>query len=118
MAIADSGSIFVSAVSDSSSSGNPVLLTYNLFGADASLGLKNNLDTRQILVYPNPSSGIISVSTPNASIDSLSVSDLLGKTVLNVTDCSQIDVSTLSDWIYSLKIQSSFQNYSHKTIKH
>lgn len=116
MAIADNGGIFVSSVSDSAS-GNPVLLTYNLFGADASLGVNKNLDARQIAVYPNPSSGIINVAIPNVTVNSLSVIDVLGKTVLNATDCSQIDVSILSDGLYTLKIQSGEQNYVHKIIK-
>jgi hypothetical protein len=116
MAIAENGGIFVSSVTDSAS-GNPVLLTYNLFGADAFLGVKKNLDARQIAVYPNPSSGIITVAIQNVSVDSISVTDVLGKTVLNATDCSQIDVSNLSDGLYTLKIQSGAQNYLHKIIK-
>lgn len=63
-------------------------------------------------VYPNPASNILQVDGIE-SIQQITITDVRGKTVLN-QNSSRIDVSSLSNGLYTIKVQSDGINYSKK----
>ena len=60
----------------------------------------------QISVYPNPASGTISILNPNGmSVTKVDIIDLLGRVVLSSEKTDSIDVSSLSEGQYFVRIQ-------------
>jgi hypothetical protein len=61
-------------------------------------------------VYPNPTTGLVTISNDRASINSVSISDLNGRTVkslkLNGEATSQINISDLAAGVYMMNISS------------
>jgi hypothetical protein len=72
-----------------------------------------------IKVYPNPTTGIVRISSPeNATIDKIEIVDILGKTVsVKTANTSQIDISEFSNGIYILKIHSGKSVFQKKIMK-
>lgn len=65
-------------------------------------------------VYPNPSNGIINIEGEN--IININIFDSLGREILN-TDEKQIDISNLSNGVYTIIIVSDNQKHTSKLIK-
>lgn len=72
-----------------------------------------------IKVYPNPTSGIVSISSPeNATIDKIEIVDILGKTVsVKTNNTSQIDISEFSNGVYIFKIFAGETVLNRKVIR-
>jgi hypothetical protein len=72
-----------------------------------------------IKVYPNPTTGIVSISSPeNATIDKIEIIDVLGKTVsVKTANTSQVDTSDFSNGIYIFKIYIGESVFQRKVIK-
>lgn len=72
-----------------------------------------------IKVYPNPTTGIVTISSSeNAIIDKIEIVDILGKTVSVKTDNnSQINISEMTNGVYFLKMYSGENVFVKKTIK-
>lgn len=70
-------------------------------------------------VYPNPTNNILNLKFPNDDvIESLIISDFLGKEVLNSNEnLKQINVNNLSKGFYIINASSSFKKYQSKFIK-
>lgn len=83
-----------------------------------SLG-KNNFDVSSISVYPNPTTGIISISNQdNHVIDKIEIVDILGKTVsVKPENTSRIDISEMTKGVYIFKIYSGENVSINKIIK-
>lgn len=98
---------------------NPGIVT-NTFNTEfvATLAV-NQFDDSNFTVYPNPTTGLINISSkkPNLIIESITLLDVLGKEIINqninVSNTST-DISQLSNGLYFLKIKS---NGKEKTIK-
>ena len=88
--------------------------TISALGTDNFESLNNS-----IKVFPNPTTGIVSISSPeNAIINIIEIVDVLGKTVsLKTKNTSQVDISEFSNGIYILKIHSGATIFQKKIMK-
>lgn len=78
----------------------------------------NSLD-KGISIYPNPTTGMVTISLENETIDKVEILDILGKVVITKTETtSQIDVSELAKGVYVFKIYSGGTVIQKKVIKH
>jgi hypothetical protein len=86
------------------------------FSASVNLGI-GDYSLSQILLYPNPSTGIINVQTKN-TLD-ISIFDITGKQVFNASDISnenQLDLSGLSAGLYLVKMNDGTNQSTQKLI--
>ncbi len=65
----------------------------------------DNETLNNLLVYPNPSSGIFTVFVPSGEAMTIEVYDLTGKVVVHQFTDSQIDLSGFAKGVYFAKIQ-------------
>jgi hypothetical protein len=83
--------------------------------APESLSTNDSNLQNSALIYPNPTKNFINITT-ELNIQSISISELTGKQIYNTnTDTKNIDISTLQNGIYLLKILT--QNGTTKTEK-
>jgi len=69
-------------------------------------------------VYPNPTTGLLSVSDLGAGVTDIQVLDLLGKVVLTPTvGAARIDLSTLRDGMYVLNVTTENGWFTKRVIK-
>ena len=68
-----------------------------------------------IAVYPNPTSKTISINVDN--VTKAEVLDMNGKIMISKENCNQIDVSSLADGIYTLKITMPQGETIRKVVK-
>jgi hypothetical protein len=70
-------------------------------------------------IYPNPTSGIISISSiDNSPVDKIEIVDVLGKIVsVKTGNTSQIDISEFSNGVYIFKIFAGEAIFQKKIIK-
>jgi hypothetical protein len=69
-----------------------------------------NQNTSGMLVYPNPSSGNITIQS-GSELGTISIYNSLGEIVLQTASKNaqeQIDISKFSSGVYSVQIQNSF----------
>ncbi|WP_394759220.1 T9SS type A sorting domain-containing protein, partial [Flavobacterium sp.] len=82
-----------------------------------------DFELKNIAIYPNPSTGLFTVSTGNKAIDKVEVYDVTGKIVLSVNNFSGVnsqsilDMRNVSNGIYFVKISSENQNIVKRIIK-
>jgi hypothetical protein len=89
-------------VKDKSSS---VADTSAYFGLEMANGLNEGFGLNQVLIYPNPTSGIIKVESEQLNILQISVFDLQGRFILEAKG-NELNLETLSAGSYILKIES------------
>ena len=90
---------------------------------NCTVGVSENLTSKEeLLVYPNPSSGIINFklleTTKNASTQ-LFLFDITGKTILNTSfraSAKQLDVSSYPKGIYFYQLINGEERYSGKVV--
>ncbi|MDO6598722.1 T9SS type A sorting domain-containing protein [Tenacibaculum sp. 1_MG-2023] len=88
-----------------------------IFSTNCTTLLTSDYDLAQkTIIYPNPTSNSISISSPN-EITSLEVYTLLGKLVLISESKKTIDLSSIKSGIYLLKIKSEKLELVKKIIK-
>ena len=77
----------------------------------SSLGLNDSELSENFSIYPNPASTEIIVSTKNQTIDSVVISDVMGKILVNYSDVNsenlKVDISSYSKGLYFIKINNS-----------
>jgi hypothetical protein len=108
----------------------PLTATVDLFGINyeyfISLNaidttLSNNdfeLTSNELVVYPNPASDIVNIKTSaNNQVVSVEVYDILGKLQGAFLGLNQIDVSSLSEGIYILQVETNFGKISKRIVK-
>lgn len=80
--------------------------------------INESSETSGISVYPNPSSGIVDVDLNYQNVNTLSVSvyDTFGKLVLTSENSSRLDLSTLSNGVYTLAISIDGKKPAYKKI--
>ena len=91
-----------------------------VFGAFASLGVED-LKTKGVAVYPNPTTNSWNVAMNNMRIDSIEVFDILGKRVISLqpnTMSTTIDATHLTPGIYITKIKTELGMETKRLIKH
>jgi hypothetical protein len=93
---------------DANTCSNSVVITQsvsNCTGINA-----NTISQNGLLVYPNPNTGLFTIELNNGSVKTIQVMDLTGRIVLaNTTSNDKIDfnISTLSNGVYYVKVQSN-----------
>jgi len=63
----------------------------------------NRIEMQEIIIYPNPSTGII-YTKGILTEDEIIISDMSGREIISFTGSEKIDLSTLSNGIYYLRI--------------
>lgn len=66
--------------------------------------LKNQAESNQKIIYPNPSSGLINVQNNGTALYNISVNDVYGKRVYDATIYNSADLSFLSDGVYFITL--------------
>ena len=95
----------------------PVDLVRTVSGECNVLSVNNNV-LAQVGVYPNPTTGILNIQTPsNVTVDSVAVFDILGKKVNADYSNNAIDMTSLSQGIYLLKVETSAGVLTQKIVK-
>ena len=101
------------------SDGNP-LGSAGVFKLSGSLGLDNAATVAKFKVYPNPTSSVVTISTPDVETVALSVTDLTGKLVmtksLNGIE-NTLDISSLSTGTYFFELSSDNKKDVIKILK-
>lgn len=105
---------------------SPVQATTVSFALDtfaiSSVLSTKEFSTNSLNVYPNPSNGLVNISTDsNYSLISANISDLNGRTVktlkLNGESTSQINISDLAAGVYMMNIASDQGSVTKKIVK-
>lgn len=99
--------------------------TWQDFGFDYIITTgKNNLyTTKEVQIFPNPSSGLVTINNLNfTNAGTISVVDVCGKLVINKNynsfkNSENIDISWLESGIYFLKIESQKESIVKRIIK-
>jgi uncharacterized repeat protein (TIGR01451 family) len=89
---------------------NPAITT-NTFNTEFVLPLANSsFNASNYIIYPNPATAaiLINIQNTNEKIDSININDILGKSILKISNISSkqqsIDVSNLSKGVYFVEI--------------
>ncbi|WP_053069190.1 LamG-like jellyroll fold domain-containing protein [Bizionia psychrotolerans] len=85
------------------------------------LGLQEVEALKNIKVYPNPTSGNVSISFPNSLESKITLYDLNGRLLLNTTETttkSIIDLNNYEDGVYLLKIEVNQNEIVKRVIKY
>ncbi len=80
----------------------------------------NQTNSNTILLYPNPTNGILYIDANNSDIQKISVCDITGKTVLETTSLlsdNSIDLSNLSGSLFIIMVQTNNETVVSKIIK-
>jgi uncharacterized repeat protein (TIGR01451 family) len=101
---------------------NPAIVT-NTFKTEFVSSLSvSSFDDKAFITYPNPTNGIVNISLKDnfTIIDTIIVNDVLGKTIQNKkinNSKAELDLSTFSNGIYFVKIQSEGLEKVIKVVK-
>tara|TARA_R110002110_G_C13388381_1_gene711749 strand:+ start:103 stop:1533 length:1431 start_codon:yes stop_codon:yes gene_type:complete len=82
----------------------------------------NSVSINEILLYPNPTNGILNYKTLNNENFQLTIFDVTGKIMLkkilnSVNNISQIDISNVKNGMYFVKIETTKGSFAKKIIK-
>lgn len=76
-----------------------------------------SFSTDEFVIYPNPATDHISISSKNTVISSLEIVNVVGKQVFSTTtNVNRVDVSSLTKGMYFLKINSDRKSTTKKII--
>ncbi len=82
------------------------------------VGIETNEQEKQLSIYPNPTTGQLSVISNQLSITNISIIDITGKTVKSINkNTNTVDVSDLQNGLYILKIQTENGTVQKRFIK-
>ncbi|MDL2239507.1 T9SS type A sorting domain-containing protein [Bacteroidales bacterium OttesenSCG-928-L14] len=81
-------------------------------------GIDENIsETKNISVYPNPTTGEINISSKESEIKSVTVFNQLGKQVMQINGTNRINISDLTAGIYILQITTNNCTVMEKIVK-
>jgi hypothetical protein len=86
-------------------------------GMDVSLGIEQqaSLIRPSVVIYPNPTNGIVSIDVDDAEYEGVQVFDLQGRMITD-TDLNKVDLSQNPNGIYIFKLKGIGEII--KVIKH
>lgn len=100
---------------------NPAIVTNTFQTEFVSTMSVSEFNNTEFVAYPNPTKGLITIASKNASdIQTISITDVLGKTVLIQSFASTnatIDIAHLTSGIYFLTVASKQQKSIVKIVK-
>ncbi len=75
----------------------------------------------KVAIYPNPTSNILNVSSPEAKVNALEIFDVSGRRLQNIDMSTsthyQVDLSTLESAVYFVKISTNMGSITKQIIK-
>ena len=77
----------------------------------------NNQERNKIAIGPNPATNTISISNIESEKYSVEIFDMIGNSILKVSNQSTIDISFLASGIYLVNVQQGNQRQTQKLIK-
>ena len=84
------------------------LINYILQKYNSLLVVDNSFITKNIVLYPNPTSGLIKISNPNfVNIHSVDVYNIYGQKLQSSHQNNSVDISNLSNGIYMVRIEDN-----------
>ena len=93
-----------------------------IVAVDPCLGLQSfNSSSSQVSVYPNPNSGVFTVELVNGVNKTIEVMDVTGRVVLSNTttnNTTDVNISTLANGVYYVKVKSENVSEVIKVVKH
>lgn len=95
-------------------------LTVKATAADSLLGTNTfDVDATYISLFPNPTTGIINIDTPNnAEVKNMQLVDVNGRVIKTINGfVSQLDITSLSNGVYMLTIETATAKETKKIIK-
>lgn len=96
----------------------PITTNTEITTIDTTLGLDNISFIEDVIVYPNPSNGIINISKPNnIEIEKLQLYSITGEKIIEQSDISQFNVKELPNGVYFLRINTNKGSMTKKIIK-
>lgn len=75
----------------------------------------NNLSENQIVFYPNPSTGIVQIKSTD-EINAISVMDITGKVILTQLGGKYVDLTEVTNGMYFIQVESSFNLITKKIV--
>jgi len=107
-----SGGTFLTCSFDSSQ------LVYALEGHQCTSSTNESVYASDILLFPNPTSGPLTVAAPYNQLLSVRIFDIAGKEMLHFPRASSdLDISSLPDGVYCLLVQSKSHRKIFKVVK-
>ncbi len=107
-----SGGTFLTCSFDSSQ------LVYAPEGHPCASSTNEGINASDIMLFPNPTSGPLTVATPYNQLLTIRIFDIAGKEMLHFPAVStNLDISSLPDGVYWLLIQTKFQKKVFKVVK-
>lgn len=95
-------------------------ITVKATAADSLLGTNTfDVDATYISLFPNPTTGIIHIDTPNnAEVKNMQLVDVNGRVIKTINGfVSQLDITSLSNGVYMLTIETATAKETKKIIK-
>ncbi|OAB77957.1 T9SS type A sorting domain-containing protein [Cochleicola gelatinilyticus] len=89
---------------------------FSRFNTEPIAGIEESQLTN-VVIYPNPTTGIIYIIDKNNIADSYEIYNVLGTKIATGTIQSQIDMSAFATGIYVLKVNSNTSSITRKIIK-
>lgn len=83
-------------------SDNNDCFTYSDTVTVAQLSIKDLSNNATLKIYPNPTTGLINIEAP--FVVNVSISDILGKEIMNVQNAKTVDLNKFSDGVYFLRL--------------
>ena len=85
-------------------------VTHLLVGLDQITDIENN-----IIVYPNPTDGILTIRS-KTTIAQIEIYNQLGQLVFSIANENEIDISTISQGLYFIKVKDENGNFGTKKV--
>jgi hypothetical protein len=77
----------------------------------------NNPELDKIAIMPNPATNTISVSNIEYEKYTIEIFDMIGKSIIKVSNQNLVDISELASSVYVVKVQQGNQIQTQKLIK-
>jgi hypothetical protein len=103
----DSGNIMISSLVFS----DPTYVPGVYFIKASTLGVNDSELAESFSIFPNPTSTVLNVTASNQTIDSVVITDVMGKTLVNYINVNseslKLDISAYSKGLYFIKINNN-----------
>lgn len=107
----------ISRVELEGANGSGELFGNFLFGADCTLGIQDQL-LSELTVFPNPTKDVLTINLPSGlTVDAISLIDITGKNTKISVNNNTLDMSSLANGVYLLKIETPSGITTRKVIK-
>ncbi|MDF2436066.1 MAG: hypothetical protein K0Q95_442 [Bacteroidota bacterium] len=86
------------------------------FDPSATTGVNEKLSEKNLLVYPNPTSGLIHIVFPEGSEATIEILDVLGNVLIKQNDLHQADLSNFAQGIYFIRMTNKTDSHTKRII--